>query len=164
MIPSKSLRKIISKRRKIKLERYAWSKEFEKKIFDIVFLDGSKKTTLKEIFKNGYNIGNCLLTAHYVATILQDSSICTGKVEILKGTKNSEHGDHVWIETEDYIIDTTLMITINKSDVYAKFYKKDYTIVPNFSPADLNYECESYSKKNYPEEYFYSLYKVEYGE
>lgn len=165
MIPSKSLRKIISKRHKIKLERSAWSKEFEKKIFNIDFIDGNKKINLKEIFKNGYNIGNCLLTAHYISTALPDSSICTGKVAILKGTKNSDQGDHVWIETEDYIIDTTLMITINKSDIYAKFYQKDYTIVPNFSPSELNYEFESYSKKNNPEEYFCNLYKIaEYGE
>ena len=164
MIPSKKLRKIISKRFKLNMERFAWNKEFEKKIFDIDFIDGNKKTTLKEIFKNGYNIGNCLLTAHYVSTIIPNSSICTGKVEILKGTKNSKNGDHVWIETEDYIIDTTLMIILSRNDLYTKFYIKDYTIVPNFSPSELNYETESYSKKNYPEEYFFGLYEVEYGE
>lgn len=165
MIPSKSLRKIISKRHKINLERCSWNKDLEKKIFNIKFIDGNTKTTLKEIFKNGYNIGNCLLTAHYVSTIIPNASICTGKVEILKGTKNSINGDHVWIKTEDYIIDTTLMIILNKHDIYTKFYNEDYTIVPNFSPSELNYETESYSKRNYPEEYFYSLYSIlDYGE
>lgn len=160
MIPSKSLRKIISKKYKVKLDCYSWNKDFEKTVFNIDFFDGHRKTTLKEIFKNGFNIGNCLLTSHYVSILFPESSICTGKVGILKGTKNSENGDHVWIEAEDYIIDTTLMITIPKKDVYATFYLKEYTIVPLFSPDELNYECESYSKKTNPYEYYCSLYRI----
>lgn len=161
MIPSKRLRKIISKSKKINLERCAWNKDLETKIFNIDFIDGNKKTSLKEIFKNGYNIGNCLLTAYYVSSLFPESSICTGKVEILKGTKNCQNGDHVWIETNNCIIDTTLMIAFDKYDVYNKFYIKDYEIVPNFTPSELNYENECYTMRNYPEEYFFNLFLVE---
>ena len=64
MIPSKRLRLIISKHHKIKLENYSWSKEFENRVYKIKFIDGYKKLSLKTIFKDGYNIGNCLLTAY----------------------------------------------------------------------------------------------------
>jgi len=80
MIPSKFLRLIISKNHKLKLEKFSWPKELENKIFKIVFMDGYKKLSLKTIFKNGYNIGNCLLTSYYVSTIFENSLICTGKV------------------------------------------------------------------------------------
>ena len=162
MIPSKFLRLIISKSHKLKLGNLAWSKEFEKKIFKIKFIDGHKELTLKTIFKDGYNIGNCLLTSFYVSSILENPLICTGKVEILKGTKNSPNGDHVWIETEDYIVDTTLMIRFPKSHRYAKYYKKDADITPNFSPEDINYQNDIYQRKNNLYEYYNSLYKIEF--
>lgn len=162
MIPSKFLRLIISKSHKIKLEDFAWNKELEEKIFRIKFIDGRKKISLKTIFKDGYNIGNCLLTSYYVSSILEDPLICTGKVEILKGTKNSPNGDHVWIETEDYIVDTTLMIRFPKSHRYAKYYKKDADITPNFSPEDINYQNDIYQRKNNLYEYYNSLYKIEF--
>ena len=53
MIPSKFLRLIISKSHKIKLEDFAWNKEFEEKIFRIKFVDGREKISLKTIFKDG---------------------------------------------------------------------------------------------------------------
>ena len=162
MIPSKFLRLIISKSHKLKLGNLAWSKEFEEKIFKIKFIDGHKELTLKTIFKDGYNIGNCLLTSFYVSSILENPLICTGKVEILKGTKNSPNGDHVWIETEDYIVDTTLMIRFPKSHRYAKYYKKDADITPNFSPEDINYQNDIYQRKNNLYEYYNSLYKIEF--
>lgn len=89
MIPSKKLRMTISKNHKIKLRDFAWEKELEDKIFSIKFIDGNKTLSLKTVFKDGYNIGNCLLTAYYVSSIFEDPLICTGKVSLLKGTKNS---------------------------------------------------------------------------
>lgn len=159
MIPSKILRLIISKNHKIKLEEFSWNKDLQNKIFQIEFIDGHKKLSLKTIFKDGYNIGNCLLTSYYVSTIFENSLICTGKVEILKGTKNSPNGDHVWIETEDNIIDTTLMIIIPKNNKYSKYYIKDYDIRPNFSSDDLSYDNDIYFRKNNMEEYYLELFK-----
>lgn len=160
MIPSKFLRLIISKNHKLKLENYSWDKELENKIFKIVFMDGHRKLSLKAIFKNGYNIGNCLLTAYYVSTIFENSLICTGKVEILKGTKNCKNGDHVWIETEESIIDTTLMIILSKKSKYAKFYTKDAEIKPQFSKEDLNYQNDIYEHQHNIDNYFINLYKT----
>jgi len=160
MIPSKFLRLIISKNHKLKLEKFSWPKELENKIFKIGFMDGYKKLSLKTIFKNGYNIGNCLLTSYYVSTIFENSLICTGKVEILKGTKNSKNGDHVWIETEESIIDTTLMIMLSKNSKYAKFYTKEADIKPMFSHEELNYQNEIYEHQNNIDNYFINLYKT----
>lgn len=129
-------------------------------MFNIKFADGYKILSLKTIFKDGYNIGNCLLTAHYVSTIFEDPLICTGKVEILKGTKNSPNGDHVWIETEDNIIDTTLMTIFPKTNLYAKYYKKESDIVPRFSTDELTYQDDIYERKNNIEKYYLNLYKI----
>lgn len=161
MIPSKVLRLIISKNHKIKLKSLAWNKDFELKVFRIKFIDGNKTLSLKTIFKDGYNIGNCLLTAHYVSSLFEDSLICTGKVEILKGTKNSPNGDHVWIETENEIIDTTLMIVIPKYHIYSKFYKKEDNIIPRFRPEECNYQDEIYEKRYHTTKYYTDLYKTE---
>ncbi len=156
MIPSKKLRRLISKKNKIQLEDFSWEKELEKKVFKILFED----MTLKDIFENGYNIGNCLLTSSCIFSLLDNASICSGKVEILKGTKNSINGDHVWIETDEYIIDTTLMVKIPINSIYSKYYNKEYTISPTFSPTDLNYDKEIYEKKNNPFKYYLELYDI----
>ncbi len=161
MIPSKKLRKIISKKRKVNLEAFKWDPMLEKSIFKIIFWDGNSKSSLREIYKNGYNIGNCLLTAYYIASIIDYASICTGKVNILKGTKNAPSGDHVWIETDEYILDTTLMIKIPLDNTYAKLYKKDYSFVPNITSNNLSYSDELYAKNNFPELYYLGLYQVE---
>lgn len=160
MIPSKVLRLIISRNHKINLNDFSWNKELQDKIFAIKFIDGYNKISLKTIFKNGYNIGNCLLTSYYVSTIFEESLICTGKVEILKGTKNSPNGDHVWIETDEHIIDTTLMICIPKGNKYAKYYNKESDIQPHFSHDDLNYQNDIYLRKNNIEQYYLDLYKT----
>lgn len=160
MIPSKYLRLIISRNHKIKLEDYSWSKEFENRIYKIKFKDGYKTLSLKTIFKDGYNIGNCLLTAYYVATIFERPLICTGKVEILKGTKNSPSGDHVWIEVDDMIIDTTLMVSIPLDSKYAKYYEKYQSITPHFTFEDLSYQEDIYEKNTSQISYFYNLYKA----
>lgn len=160
MIPSKILRLTISKNHKIKLGNYSWDKELQDKIFHITFMDGNKKLSLKTIFSNGYNIGNCLLTSYYVSSIIDNSQICTGKVEILKGTKNCPNGDHVWIETQENIIDTTLMIVLPKVSKYAKYYTKESSIFPLFSSEDLNYQDDIYMRENDIENFLLNLYKT----
>ena len=157
MIPSKKLRRLISKKNKIQLEAFIWEKEFERKIFKILFED----KTLKDIFENGYNIGNCLLTSSCIFPLFANASICSGKVEILKGTKNSINGDHVWIETDEYIIDTTLMVKIPINSIYSKYYNKEYTISPTFSPTDLNYDKEIYEKTTNPFKYYFDLFNID---
>lgn len=161
MIPSKRLRLIISKHHKIKLEDYSWSKEFENRINKIKFKDGYKTLSLKTIFKDGYNIGNCLLTAYYVSTIFERPLICTGKVEILKGTKNCLDGDHVWIEVDDMVVDTTLMVVFPIDSSLYEYYKKSGSITPHFTFDDLSYQQDIYEKNNSQITYYFDLYKTE---
>lgn len=161
MIPSKRLRLIISRHHKIKLEAYSWSKEFENRINKIKFQDGYKTLSLKTIFKDGYNIGNCLLTAYYVSTIFERPLICTGKVEILKGTKNCPDGDHVWIEVDDMVIDTTLMVVFPIDSTLYRYYDKRSSITPHFTFDELSYQEDIYEKENSQITYYFDLYKTE---
>lgn len=160
MLPSDRLRKIISAKHRINLEAHAWSKDFRDEVFKIEFLDGYSKSSLKTIFDDGYNIGNCLLTANYVSSVIPEASICTGRVDILKGTKNSPKGDHVWIETDDEIIDTTLMISVDKENYISSHYELESRITPHFLPDEISYQSDIYSKQNYPEEYYLELYST----
>ena len=68
MIPSVVLRKIISQIYTLNLNEYAWNKELVKDIFSIKFDDAKKTMTLEEVYKNGCNIGNCLLTSFIIQT------------------------------------------------------------------------------------------------
>ncbi len=160
MIPSKILRKIISQIHGLNLETYSWDKKFERKLFDIQVEDNNEQYSLGYVYKAGCNIGNCLLTSKYINTILNDTTICAGKVEILKGTKNSTHGDHVWIESDELIIDPTLMITILKTDNIAKYYQKEHTLSLQDIKLELSYSDEFYLKKTEPDLYYTSIYRV----
>ena len=69
-----------------------------------------------DMFKLGYNIGNCVGTARQLSYSYDDVDIVSGTLPILKGTLNAEkEGGHCWLETADYIIDTSLMLVIDKS-------------------------------------------------
>ena len=160
MIPSKFLRLIISRNHKINLKEFSWTKEFETAVFHMDFYDDWHKISLKAIFNDGYNIGNCLLTSYYVSKAIEDSLICTGKVEILKGTKNSPNGDHVWVENEDYIIDTTLMIKLPKKHKYAKYYHKDSCIQQKNTKNDISYEDDKYFKEKHADQYYLDLFSI----
>lgn len=69
-----------------------------------------------DMFKLGYNIGNCVGTARQLSYSYDNVDIVSGTLPILKGTLNAEkEGGHCWLETTDYIIDTSLMLVIDKS-------------------------------------------------
>ena len=68
-----------------------------------------------DMFKLGYNIGNCVGTSMQLSYSYDDIDIVSGTLPILKGTKNSENGGHCWLETDKFIIDTSLMLVIDKS-------------------------------------------------
>ena len=69
-----------------------------------------------DMFMLGYNIGNCVGTSRQLSYSYDDVDIVSGILPILKGTLNAEkEGGHCWLETDDYIIDTTLMLVIDKS-------------------------------------------------
>lgn len=69
-----------------------------------------------DMFKLGYNIGNCVGTSRQLSYSYKNVDLVTGILPIIKGTLNAEkEGGHGWIETPSSIIDTTLMLIIDKS-------------------------------------------------
>lgn len=69
-----------------------------------------------EMFELGYNIGNCIGTSRQLSYSYRDVDLVSGILPILKGTRNAElEGGHGWLETREYIIDTSLMLVIHKS-------------------------------------------------
>ena len=68
------------------------------------------------MFSLGYNIGNCVGAAMQLSYSYYDVDIVSGILPILKGTKNAEkEGGHCWLENEREIIDTSLLLVIDKS-------------------------------------------------
>lgn len=69
-----------------------------------------------DMFVLGYNIGNCAGTARQLSYSYNDVDIVSGILPSLKGTLNAEkEGGHVWLENQNYIIDTSLMLVIDLS-------------------------------------------------
>ena len=69
-----------------------------------------------DMFLLGYNIGNCVGASMQLSYSYNNVDIVSGILPILKGTRNAEkEGGHCWLETPNCIIDTTLMLVIDKS-------------------------------------------------
>lgn len=69
-----------------------------------------------DIFEMGYNIGDCVGVSTQLSYSYDDVDMVAGTVPFLKGTKNAEkEGGHRWLETPTEIIDTSLMLIIDKS-------------------------------------------------
>lgn len=70
----------------------------------------------RDMFLLGYNIGNCVGASIQLSYSYDNVDIVSGTLPILKGTLNAENvGGHCWLETSDSIIDTSLMLIIDKS-------------------------------------------------
>lgn len=82
-------------------------------VSDLVCSEKNPNITLKYIFDKGLNIGNSgLISRFFGETITGDYKINAGTCSFLEGTYNASVGEHAWIETNDYIYDTTLMIKL----------------------------------------------------
>ena len=69
----------------------------------------------EDMFRLGYNIGNCVGASMQLSYSYDDVDIVSGTLPIIKGTLNAEkEGGHCWLETSDKIIDTSLMLVIDK--------------------------------------------------
>ncbi len=69
-----------------------------------------------DIFKLGYNIGDCVGVSRQLSYSYDGVDIVSGRLPILIGTRNAEiEGGHCWLENENYIIDTSLLLIIDKS-------------------------------------------------
>ena len=90
----------------------------------------------EDVFREGANIGYCTVAAKQLSFSLNSCYLCGGTLPILVGTKNCKDGRHTWIEYEDKIIDTSLMLIIDKNFKNKIGYKEENRINPNI---DKNY-------------------------
>lgn len=85
-----------------------------------------------EVFEKGYNLGNCTNIAIQLSfSFPNDCLIGCGRVDYLKGTLNSENGEHTWLEWKRKIYDPTFMIIIDSE--YSKKLKYNQTDIYNLN-------------------------------
>ena len=96
----------------------------------------------EDIFVIGENIGNCVGVSRQLSYSYNDADLVSGILPLLKGTLNAEKlGGHAWIETKDSIIDTSLMLIIDKS-LKEKFgYIEENRITAMRLKQDRNYQA-----------------------
>lgn len=69
-----------------------------------------------DMFVLGFNIGNCVGASRQLSYSYNDVDIVSGVLPLIKGTRNAEQlGGHCWLENDKFIIDTSLMLVIDKS-------------------------------------------------
>ena len=91
----------------------------------------------EDVFIEGANIGYCTVASKQLSYSFDNVYICGGELPILKGTKNCKEGEHTWIETDNQIIDTTLMLIIAKDYSKEIGYKEENKYNPNIDPIYL---------------------------
>ncbi len=85
-----------------------------------------------DVFKEGYNQGYCTVCAKQVSYSLDTCYICGGVLPLIKGTINCPDGTHTWIEYQNKIIDTTLMLIIDNSYKDELGYIEENRYNPNY--------------------------------
>ena len=96
----------------------------------------------EDIFILGENIGNCVGISRQLSYSYNNVDLVSGILPILKGTLNAEVlGGHAWIETKDYIIDTSLMLVIDKSIKEEFGYIEENRIATNDLKKDQFYQA-----------------------
>ena len=84
-----------------------------------------------DMFVLGYNIGNCVGTSRQLSYSYNNDSIVSGILPFLKGKKNSEkEGGHCWLETNKELIDTTLMLVMDKEVKKKLGYLEEQRLTP----------------------------------
>lgn len=98
-----------------------------------------------DMFLLGFNIGNCGGTSLQLSYSYDDVDRVTGILPFLKGTLNAPNGGHQWLETKTHIIDTSLMLVIDKS-LKSKFGYKEEVRIPSYK---LNSDPRYQSRKEF---------------
>lgn len=97
---------------------------------------------LYDLFYKGYNIGSCVYTSRQLSYSYNDVDLVTGILPVLKGTLNAvKEGGHGWIETPTHIIDTTLMLVIDKSIKSEIGYIEEQRITSDDLLGNKNYQA-----------------------
>ena len=97
-------------------------------------LRSPKVKSFIDVFRDGANQGYCTVCAKQVSYSLETCYLCGGILPILKGTINCPEGNHTWIEYKDVIIDTTLMLVIDKEYKQKLGYIEENRYNPNIDP------------------------------
>ena len=90
--------------------------------------------TFEYVFETGYNLGNCTGCSIQYSYSLPFPYICGGELPLLAGTPNSPDGRHTWLEHEGKIIDTTLMLVMEKDIAKKLGYIEENRRDPNLEP------------------------------
>lgn len=157
MLPSEKLRKIISEKIGVDLEKHAWSEEFKKMVFEYKLdknyeEDLENLETLKEVYEYGLNIGHAGLTARYLIRNIPNASLYYGKFPPMAGTKNAPDGKYAWLIYNGCLLDTTLMICLKVNDAYTLGYFKEVSVASESDKILSEYELFSNEYKHYLED------------
>lgn len=130
-----------------KVSEYVWTKDFKKGLNNILIDNASSNLpiiSVYEAYKNGFNIGYCDLMARYLYKTFEKSDnkfVVKGKCEALKGSKNSNDGNHVWVEADGYLYDPTLCLKIPQDMAIEMLgYKDFYFLAPESAREISEYE------------------------
>lgn len=88
--------------------------------------------SFEDVFRDGANIGFCTVAAKQLSYSLNGVYLCGGTLPILEGSINCPDGGHTWILNGENIIDTTLMLVIDKE--YSK--KLGYIEENRYNPSN----------------------------
>ena len=94
--------------------------------------------SFEDVFKDGTNIGYCTVASKQLSYSFNSCFLCGGILPLLKGTKNCLDGSHTWIQYNDYIIDTTLMLIIHLKYAEKIGYIEENKYNPNNDPIYLS--------------------------
>ena len=86
------------------------------------------------VFQDGANIGYCTVASKQLSYSLDNPYICGGTVKYLENTTNSIDGSHTWILDNGKIIDTSLMLIIDKTYAHELGYNEENRYNPNIDP------------------------------
>lgn len=130
--------KFIENLRQINIEKYSLGEQ------------NSKIKTLRDIYMQGLNYGNCGLSCRYLLKLFDlykiKAELHYGSCSILEGCFRSPNGEHSFIKSKGLIYCPTLMISIPiaLSDLYG--FKTTKIIAP-----DNSKELSEYSKFEEPQ-------------
>ena len=108
--------------------RFFGEEEFEKMRLQNYISPTPDANTLEDMYIMGYNIGDCKGMSYQLSYSYNNVDVVTGINHFLKGTKNSQQGGHLWLETKAEIIDTSLMLIISVSYKDEMGYQEEYRI------------------------------------
>ena len=134
-------KKIIDEGLENKTIRFFDREEWDKVVSQNFSSPIEEMKTFMDLFVLGYNIGNCVGTSRQLSYSYDDVDIVSGILPLLKGTLNAEkEGGHCWLETRYKIIDTTLMLIIDKKLKQEIGYIEEQRITAYDLRMDRNYQ------------------------